>query len=66
MAANPAIMRFNLVVGANGLGVDRLSRRIGFRRTAEAQWSVLDADVRALLEGYAAGVTAGARRGGRS
>jgi penicillin amidase len=53
------------IVGANGLGVDRLSRRIGFRRAAEAQWAVLNAEVRDVIEGYAAGVTAGARRGAR-
>jgi penicillin amidase len=53
------------LVGANGVGVDRLARRIGFLRTAEAQWSVLNPEVRDVLEAYAAGVTAGGRRGAR-
>jgi penicillin amidase len=51
------------LVGANGLGVDRLSRRIGLHRSAPAQLAVLSAEVREVLEAYAAGVTAGSRRG---
>src|SRR4051794_14245839 len=50
-------------VGAAGLPADRMSRRIGFRRAAEAQLPVLSPEVRAMLEAYALGVTAGATTG---
>lgn len=46
-------------VGAAGVKVDRMSRRIGFRRAAEAQLPVLDEAGRQLLEAYARGVSAG-------
>ena len=51
------------LVGASGLPVDRLSRRIGFRRAAEAQWPLIDAELRADIEAYAEGVAAGATKG---
>ena len=51
------------LIGANGLGVDRLVRRIGFHRAAPAQLAVLAPDVRANLEAYATGVNAGATAG---
>jgi penicillin amidase len=51
------------LIGPAGLPVDRLSRRIGFFHAAGRQWPVLDADVRAMLEAYARGVTAGATLG---
>ena len=51
------------LVGEAGLPVDRVSRRIGFRRAAEKQVAVLDADVRAQLAAFAAGVTAGFAHG---
>jgi len=51
------------VVGRHGLAVDRVSRRIGFRRGAEEQLRVLAPDVRATLEAYALGVSAGLRHG---
>jgi penicillin amidase len=51
------------VVGAAGLPIDRLARRIGFARSAQAQLPVLAADIRSMLEAYAAGVTAGATLG---
>lgn len=51
------------LVGPEGLGIDRLSRRIGFRRAAEAQWPVLDADIRDRLTSYANGVNAGFEKG---
>src|SRR5439155_18347791 len=41
------------LIGPNGLGVDRLVRRIGFRRAAPAQFAVLEPDVRAMLAAYA-------------
>lgn len=47
------------LVGANGLGADRLVRRVGFRRAAAAQLAVVDPEVRQMLEAYAAGVNAG-------
>jgi penicillin G amidase len=52
------------IVGAAGLPVDRLSRRIGFARAAEAQRAVLDAATASILDAYAAGVTQGATAGG--
>ncbi|HHC07196.1 MAG TPA: penicillin acylase family protein [Actinobacteria bacterium] len=51
------------LVGPDALGVDRLSRRIGFRRSARAQLEVLDPDVRRIVDAYAEGVNAGVRLG---
>lgn len=51
------------LIGPEGLPVDRLSRRIGFRVSAERQLAALAPDVREMLVGYARGVTAGATRG---
>jgi penicillin amidase len=51
------------LVGPDALPLDRLSRRIGFRRSALAQLGALDDDVRTMLEAYAAGVTQGATVG---
>ncbi|MFO0826357.1 MAG: penicillin acylase family protein [Gemmataceae bacterium] len=50
-------------VGSAGLGADRMSRRIGFRRAAEKQFSVLDKAVQARLNAFAAGVTTGSTAG---
>jgi penicillin G amidase len=50
-------------VGIQGLPIDRLSRRIGFHRSAQLQWPVLDADIRDMLEAYARGVNAGRTHG---
>ena len=47
------------LVGAVGLPVDRLSRRIGFAHTARLQLPLLPADIRGHVEAYAAGVDAG-------
>lgn len=47
------------VVGQDGLAIDRLSRRIGIHAAGEAQLEVADADIRSMLEAYAAGVNAG-------
>ncbi len=47
------------LVGPAALPVDRLARRIGFARSAAAQWPTLDADIRIMLEAYARGVNAG-------
>jgi penicillin amidase len=51
------------LVGRDALAIDRLSRRIGFHRAAAAQWPILEADVRAMIEAYARGVAAGATHG---
>jgi penicillin amidase len=52
------------IAGKDALPMDRLSRRIGFRRIAEGQLPLLDADVRLQIEAYARGATDGARLGG--
>ena len=46
-------------VGTGGLGADRLSLRIGFRRAAELQISALSESNRKRLEVFAAGITQG-------
>jgi penicillin amidase len=51
------------LVGPEGLAVDRLARRIGFHRSAEAQLAALGTDERGTLEAYARGVNAGLSRG---
>ncbi len=51
------------MVGAAGLSIDRLSRRIGFHESSCRQWPVLDADLRRQLEAFAAGIRAGATIG---
>jgi penicillin amidase len=53
-------------VGPGGVAADRLSRRVGFRRAAEAQLAVLAPDCRAALEAFAAGVNAGTTAGLRA
>ncbi len=47
------------LVGPGGLSADRLSRRIGFARSAAEQLKVIDADVLAIVEAFVAGVNAG-------
>jgi penicillin amidase len=51
------------LVGAGGLPADRLSRRLGFHRVATAQLPLLDADVRAAVDAYVAGINQGLARG---
>lgn len=53
------------VVGPEALPVDRLSRRIGFRRLAAAQRPALDDDVRRQIDAYARGCADGATVGCR-
>ena len=48
------------LLGAAALPIDRLSRTLGFRRLAEEQLPMLDADVRAGVDAYVAGVNAAA------
>lgn len=50
-------------VGADGLPVDRFSRRVGFRRAAERQVPALSPAARAVFDAYARGVTAGSTIG---
>ncbi len=52
------------IAGPEALPIDRLSRRIGFRRAGRAQLAVARPEVRAQIEAYARGVNAGARQGG--
>jgi penicillin amidase len=44
--------------GKAALDVDRFSRTLGFRRSAEAEWATLDPQARAALEAYVAGINA--------
>ncbi|MBL9026974.1 MAG: penicillin acylase family protein [Myxococcales bacterium] len=53
------------VAGEEGLPVDRLARRIGFKRAAGAQLEVARPEVRAQLDAYARGITAGVRLGAK-
>ena len=53
------------IVGAEMIDVDRLSRRIGFARIGAAQLAACDAETRAMLEHFAAGVNAGLSHGRR-
>jgi penicillin amidase len=47
------------VIGEETLGIDRLSRRIGFVEASRRQWSALDADVKAQIEAFVRGINAG-------
>ncbi|MDX1664476.1 MAG: penicillin acylase family protein [Candidatus Promineifilaceae bacterium] len=51
------------LIGTAGLPIDRLSRRIGFHRSARAQEPALSAATRQMLEAYARGVNAAATKG---
>jgi penicillin amidase len=51
------------LIGPDGLGTDRLARRIGFHRHGLRSVEALDPDHRALAGAYAAGVRAGITRG---
>ncbi len=53
------------LIGPDGLSVDRLARRIGFRRVGEATLPELDRDVRTALDRFAAGANAGSEVGRR-
>jgi penicillin amidase len=46
------------IVGEAALEVDRLVRRIGFRRAAERDWQEADGDERAIVEAFVAGANA--------
>ena len=51
------------LVGPSGLAIDRLSRRIGFHRSAERQLSALDTTARNTLSAYVNGLNAGFAHG---
>lgn len=51
------------MIGADGIPVDRLSRRIGFRRAGEAQLMTMRREVNDQLHDYVRGVNAGLARG---
>jgi penicillin amidase len=51
------------MAGEGGLPADRLSRRLGFRRVADAQLALLDPDVRAAVEAYVRGINQGLSHG---
>ena len=53
------------LLGPGALPIDQLSRTLGFHRLAVAQLPVLDADIRALLEAYVAGVNGAIATGPR-
>jgi len=53
------------LVGGEGIAVDRLSRRIGFLRSARRRLAVMDPGLVALIEAYTRGVMRGAREGSR-
>jgi penicillin G amidase len=51
------------LAGPGAVPIDRFSRRIGFRRTAERQLAVVGKDVAARIGAYASGVNAGGTAG---
>jgi penicillin amidase len=51
------------LMGAAGVPVDRLSRRIGFHHAARQQLPLLPEDLRSHLDAYAAGINAGRTAG---
>ncbi len=55
--------RLSEVMGAQTVPVDRWLRILGMRRVAEQEITLINADVRASLEAYAAGVNARIARG---
>jgi penicillin G amidase len=46
------------MVGTSGLRIDRLSRRVGFKRAAHEHMKHLDDDIRLMTDAFAAGVNA--------
>ena len=50
------------LLGEQALEIDRMTRRIGFRRAAERDWKEADAEERWALEAFAAGVNAYSER----
>jgi penicillin amidase len=52
------------LIGADGLPIDRLSRRIGFRRAGDTQLQLADRDVAEQIAAYVRGINAGYAHGG--
>ena len=48
--------RISEIAGADALPADRFIRRVGLRRVAEREATLLEGEVKAMLEAYAAGV----------
>src|SRR5712692_1396726 len=46
------------LIGRPGVEADRLARRMQIERAARADWEILNAETRAMLEAYTAGVNA--------
>ncbi|WP_278349876.1 penicillin acylase family protein [Marinobacter nauticus] len=53
------------VVGEEGIPMDRLARRVGFRIAGKAQLEVADDETRAQIQAYAKGITAATAQGSR-
>jgi penicillin amidase len=51
------------LIGKDGIPMDRLSRRIGFSRQVDLQFSRLQLDIQEVFRAYARGVTAGGSAG---
>ena len=51
------------LLGADGIGLDRMSRRIGFARAAQAQAKVQDGPEKMMTEAFVAGINAGRTHG---
>ncbi len=51
------------LIGPDGIPIDRMSRRLGFRRNAEAQLAIIGADLAPMLDAYVAGINAGFAHG---
>ena len=47
------------VLGDKAVSIDRVSRRIGFRRSSDAQLPMIADDVKASIHGYISGINAG-------
>jgi penicillin amidase len=50
-------------IGPSALPIDRISRRLGFRRETDAQLEASGTEIRAWIEAFSRGVTAGLTRG---
>jgi penicillin amidase len=50
--------RLSELVGASQVGTDKFLRTIGWRRVAEQEYAQADAEIKAVLDAYAAGVNA--------
>ena len=47
------------VLGDKALSIDRVSRRIGFRRSSDAQLPIIADDLKSSIQGYVSGINAG-------